>query len=458
MKTVAYREWVATCLARAALAGPGTHEAALRERFEATLGTAAPWIGALAERLARHAQGGWSRLDAAALVPLVLQGDDFALGFAEGAVPRVRRLILRPLRMKPAVFALDSLVLPALPATGDLARWLGHDLERLQWLTSPAQAWRVDSRRGLAGPSHYHRRWRPKAAGGLRLIEVPKGELKAAQRRLLDGLLVHVPVHEACAGFAPGRSAPAHAALHAGQAVVLRLDLRDFFASITAARVRAVFATLGYPAGTAAALAALATTRVPRSELDRLCREGRLDPAAARRLSASHLPQGAPCSPALANLCAFGLDLRLDGLAWTFGARYSRYADDLTFSGPAALRARVGALRAWAQAICLDEGFQPHPGKTRVMPAHRRQVVTGIVVNQRPNPVRVDFDRLKAVLHRCVLHGPDAENRERHPDFKAHLQGRIAWVAQLNPARGARLQALFERVQWPHGAGPVPRP
>lgn len=458
MKSPDYREWVATCLARAALAGPGFHEAALRERFEATLGATAPWIGALAQRLARHADGGWSRFDAAALAPLILQGDDFAQGFAEGAVPRVRRLILRPLRMKPLPFALESLVLPALPAVGDLAHWLGHDLERLQWLASPAQAWRVGGRRGTAGPCHYHRRWRPKAAGGLRLIEVPKGELKFAQRRLLDGLLAQVPVHEACAGFAPGRSALAHAAIHVGQAVVLRLDLRDFFASVTGARVRALFATLGYPAGTAAALAALATTRAPRSELDHLCREGRLDPGAARRLGAPHLPQGAPCSPALANLCAFGLDLRLDGLAWAFGARYSRYADDLTFSGPAALRPRIGALRAWAHAICQDEGFQPHPGKTRVMPAHRRQVVTGIVVNRRTNPVRADLDRLKAVLHRCVQNGPEAENRERHPDFRAHLQGRIAWVGQLNPARAARLQALFERVQWPHRTGPVPGP
>ena len=88
------------------------------------------------------------------------------------------------------------------------------------------------------------------------------------------------------------------------------------------------------------------------------------------------------------------------------------------------------------------------PGKTRVRRAHQRQLVTGIVVNQRPNLAREDFDALKALLHNAVRFGPESQNRERHPDFRAHLLGRIGWVQQLNPDRAARLRASFDRIVW----------
>jgi hypothetical protein len=77
-----------------------------------------------------------------------------------------------------------------------------------------------------------------------------------------------------------------------------------------------------------------------------------------------------------------------------------------------------------------------------------RQRVTGAVINVHPNVARPAYDTLKATLHNCVRHGPGAENRAGHPDFRAHLAGRIAHVAMLNPARGARLQEMFERITW----------
>jgi hypothetical protein len=70
------------------------------------------------------------------------------------------------------------------------------------------------------------------------------------------------------------------------------------------------------------------------------------------------------------------------------------------------------------------------------------------VVNERPNLTRTDYDRLKATLHNCVKHGPAAQNRDGHADFRAHLAGRVAYAAWLNPARGRRLRELFERIAW----------
>jgi RNA-directed DNA polymerase len=355
--------------------------------------------------------------------------------------------------MRPRPLGLDHCALPDLPTFGDLAHWLEVPLERLAWWTEGGQTYRPPIAEGLPWrrrPSvHYRALLLPKPSGGLRLIEAPKAGLKQAQRRLLEGLLSQVPVHEAAHGFVPGRSVASHAAVHAGQPVVVRFDLRDFFTSVRAAKVRAVWQTLGFPEGVSRTLAALCTTRTPPAVLARLLDDGGLSRLQAQRLGAAHLPQGAPTSPVLSNLCAFRLDLRLDGLAWTFGARYSRYADDLVLSGPPAIAHRLEALTAWVRDIAAAEGFELHEGKTCCMRAHQRQRVTGLVVNQRPQTPREDFDRLKAQLHRCALDGPPAGVDQAL--LRAQWLGQMAWVAQFNARRGEKLRRLFEQIVWEGG-------
>ena len=88
------------------------------------------------------------------------------------------------------------------------------------------------------------------------------------------------------------------------------------------------------------------------------------------------------------------------------------------------------------------------PAKTRVLRAHERQLVCGVVVNEDANVTRGEYDRLKAILHDAGRNGPAAANRAGVPEFRAHLLGRIAWMGSLNPARGARLRERFERVDW----------
>jgi hypothetical protein len=78
-----------------------------------------------------------------------------------------------------------------------------------------------------------------------------------------------------------------------------------------------------------------------------------------------------------------------------------------------------------------------------------RQRVTGLVVNERPNVPRDEYDRLKAILHNCVTQGPASQNHEQRADFQESLMGRIAFVQYVNPARGAKLQGLWERIEWP---------
>lgn len=451
-RELSYREWIARSLARALLADArrpgGTVPDALRARAAATLGTDAPWLKPLAEALGNHSQATWRRTDLPALAQAIHDMPELDAAFEQDEQPRVRRIILRPAEMLPRPMGLDHFALPRIPTLAELAQWLELDADRLTWLTSPAQAFRAPTDASARPASHYRYQLQPKRLGGLRLLEIPKADLKRAQRRILDDLLQRVPVHEAAHGFVQGRSVASHAAAHAGKEVVIGFDLRDFFPAVRASRVHATWRTLGYPDGIARALTALCTHRTDAAVIERLRDDGGLDWMGAKRLAAPHLPQGSPCSPALANLCAFRLDLRLEGLAWVFGATYTRYADDLVFSGPASLRARFAALRAWVDGIAADEGFELHPRKVRCMPSHRQQRVTGVVVNDKANAPREDFDRLKAVLHRCAMDGPATQNRAGVADFRGHLLGHIAWIGQFNPARKARLMKLFDRIDW----------
>lgn len=342
--------------------------------------------------------------------------------------------------------ALRGLPLPKLASEVELAAWLELSLQELAWFADRRHLDRI----GLPTPlPHYRQRWILKRGGTARLIESPKPRLKAIQRRILHELLDHVPPHQAAHGFRRGRSILSCVAPHVGREIVLRMDLRDFFPSIAAARVQGVFLTLGYPEPVADCLAGLCTTWTPGHAFavypHREAIQQRLECESLYRKP--HLPQGAPTSPALANLCAYRLDARLSGLAHAAGAAFTRYADDLVFSGDAHLARSAKRFIVQAGAIALAENFAVNFRKTRLMRRGVRQRAVGLVINQHANVPRDEFERLKAILHNCVRFGPASQNRDGCEDFRAHLRGRIAFVALVNPQRGAKLQRLFERIE-----------
>jgi RNA-directed DNA polymerase len=279
--------------------------------------------------------------------------------------------------------------------------------------------------------NHYHYVLKPKKSGGFRLIEAPKQQLKAVQRQILTGILDRVPVHQNAFGFVKERNCLDGANRHASEQVVVCFDLKDFFPSIRRARIFGLFRCLGYPYNVARYLAALCTSVTPSRILDRLSIDERA------HYKSAHLPQGSPASPALANHAAFMLDKRLSVLANTLDANFSRYADDLSFSGDKHI-AQV-LIRAVPE-IVHDEGFQLNTKKTRFSAITTRQVVTGIVVNKHLNIRRETFDELKAIIHACAK--PE-DLRLHDPAFRASLLGRLDWVEQLNPPRGQKLKNLL---------------
>jgi RNA-directed DNA polymerase len=340
---------------------------------------------------------------------------------------------------------------PAAATAADLAALLDLHPGELAWLADRRRL----ERRAATRLRNYRYRWLARPAAPARLIERPKALLKETQRRILHGILDAIPPHEAAQGFRRGHSAVTHARRHTGQAVVVRFDLEDFFVSVAAGRVYGIFRAAGYPESVAHHLTGLVTNSVPHAEWAAAPRPA--DPAAlpaharmGRLLAGPHLPQGAPTSPALANLCAYRLDCRLAGLADAFGAVYSRYADDLAFSGATPVLARAPALRRAVAAIVAEEGFRLNERKSALATRAGRQRVCGVVVNARTNAPRDDYDRLRAALHEAATRGPAAANRDGVPDLRAHLLGRIGWAAALNPARGARLRRAFAAIDWSH--------
>ena len=342
----------------------------------------------------------------------------------------------------------DTGTLPALPTIHDLALWLRVDVGYLQWFADLGD-WNTRERSQTL--QHYQRRVLLKSSGAVRLLETPKQHLKHIQRQIHRDMLALLPSHEAVHGFRRGRSTVTFAGPHAGRSVVLRMDLQEFFPSCSGPRIQALFRTLGFPEHVADTLGGLCTTVTPRSFWH--SRGDEIDPVEmqrARELYArTHLPQGAPCSPALANLCALRMDRRLAGLASAAGGVYTRYADDLAFSGDAIFARAAGRFATQVAAIASEEGFSVQHRKTRLMRRSICQKLAGITVNVRPNLPRSEVDQLKATLVNAVRHGPLSQNRESHPDFRGYLAGRVAYVGMVNPARGARLRKLLDQIQWP---------
>ncbi len=353
-----------------------------------------------------------------------------------------RRFNTAPPRMGPRRWPV-----PELATAKDLADFLGIEAAVMERLAD----WKGLGRFAADEPlRNYRYRWFPKSGGGSRLLEVPKSRLRMLQRRVLHGILDLIPAHELAHGFSPGRNLLGFVKPHCGRELLLRLDLESFFSSVTSARVFGIFRSAGYPEGVARLLTAICTHRTPEHVLkaapDEMARTSEERWRVLKRLAAPHLPQGAPTSPALANLAAYGMDVRLASAASSIGAVYTRYADDLAFSFDSHGARRASRFHILAAGIALDEGFSVQFRKTRFVRQGAAQRLAGLVINEHPNVPRREFDRLKAMLHRAAKHGPAAMSGLRQPNVRAQLVGRIGWVEQANPARGRKLRALFERI------------
>lgn len=312
--------------------------------------------------------------------------------------------------------------LPAIDRPEQLAELLGVTIPQLRQM-----AYHRDAATSL----HYVRFTIPKRDGTERPIWAPKKRLKAVQRWILQNIVERLPVHGAVQGFLVGRSIRTNAEAHANPKILLKMDIQEFFPTVTLRRVKGIFRRAGYRDSISTILALLCT-EAPR-EIVQI--EGQTYYVS---LGPRCLPQGAPTSPALTNALCLRLDRRLAGLAAKQGWRYTRYADDMTFSLPADHkdRPRIKTMLGAVRAIVEAEGFRLNHEKTRLHRTGGRQSVTGLVVNGDgpPRAPRKLRRQLRAAIHNLKNGKPLMEG-----ETVARLSGFAAYVYMTDPKLGKKL-------------------
>ena len=315
---------------------------------------------------------------------------------------------------KQAVAEASAMLRPAAPreaAMLELVGVLGADLA-----ASLMRVFAMADRK--AAPGHklngaYKRHLLPKKSGGNRVISAPVLPLKRVQRAVLDTLLTPLGSHDCAYGFVPGRSIAHNAAVHVGQLVVVNADVSNCFPSV---KWPLVLAALRRGLG----------DRLSSTAISMLCDVCTAD---------GGLPIGAPTSPALLNRVLIKTDETLLQAAKARGVNYTRYADDLTFSGDS------GAVQMLNVARCTLEqiGLQLDPKKTNIFRRGRRQMVTGLAVNDQVSVPRNIRRRLRAAVHMAVQHGTSHWHGQQQSLLA--LKGRISFVKMVHEAEGAQLMA-----------------
>ena len=205
----------------------------------------------------------------------------------------------------------------------------------------------------VSSHSFYHSFTIPKRKGGMRQIDAPYPSMIRAQRWIYNEILSKIAISPSATGFIPRQSIKDNASVHLCQKCLLLLDVKDFFPSIKWHKVYSVFSHLGYPKNIAQYLTSLC------------CLNG-------------HAPQGAVTSPALSNVIARRLDARITGIAKKYNINYTRYADDMTFSGERISR----RFQSFINKIVKEDGFKINQEKTRFIKGKHQKIVTGISISE----------------------------------------------------------------------------
>lgn len=238
----------------------------------------------------------------------------------------------------------------------------------------------------------------PKKSGKPRTISQPSKKLKGLQSWILVNILNKLKVSSSCKGFEKGSSTLDNALPHQGANTILSLDLQDFFPSIKSNQVYSIFKKVGYDKYIATILTNICTYK-------------------------NTLPQGSPCSPKLANLVAWTLDLRIQGYVGKRGINYTRYADDMSFSG--LMPSKVVKILPMITKIIQEEQFEINSSKTRIAGAARAKTVTGLIIaNEEIGIGKNKYKELRAKIHHLTL-----PYEQKNTKLFNEVNG---WLAYLN--------------------------
>lgn len=329
--------------------------------------------------------------------------------------------------------------LPAFQNIEELARAMNLTVGKLRFLSFD---------RRTSETTHYINFKLPKKTGGSRLISAPMPDLKAAQIWILENVLSKVAVSDAAHGFLPEKNIVSNARVHLGAKTVINFDLENFFPSINYKRVKGIFRSFGYAEAIATVFALLATA----PETEEIEIDGKTYFVA---LGERHLPQGSPASPMISNIASRRLDKSLTTIAAGLGFKYTRYADDLTFSTETA-DANVQKLMTQVRFVVGKQGFTVNENKTRIFRRGRQQEVTGIVVNDKISIDRKTLRKFRAVLHQAETRGLENLRWGNSPDLIAALRGYANFVFMVDKEKGYAFQQQVRRIAEKYDWKPQP--
>lgn len=265
--------------------------------------------------------------------------------------------------------------------------------------------------------AHYRRARIPKKNGGVRKLQIPDGMMKKVQRNLLHHVLDGLEPSPYATAYRKGAGLKENAAPHTGKRQILKLDLENFFENITFSLIlENVFSSRLFPPAVGVLLTNLCCYR-------------------------DYLPQGAPVSAAVSNLVMRPFDDYMGSWCGEQGIAYTRYCDDMTFSGDFDAR----KVKNKAQNFLKVMGFSLNAGKTRLYGQGHRQSVTGVVVNCHPQAARTYRKKLRQDLYYCEKYGVAGHLKRQGRDlgqedaagasfrYLQMLAGRAAFVLQVNP-------------------------
>lgn len=268
---------------------------------------------------------------------------------------------------------------------------------------------------------HYRKVEIPKADGSIRVLSVPDNLLKTIQRRIAQVLLSSLPVSPYATAYRPGGSIVKNARPHVGKPVVLKLDIYHFFDAVSYSRVKKeIFPPEVYSEPNRILLAMLCCYR-------------------------DMLPQGAPTSPAISNRILLDFDQEIGRWCQPRNIAYTRYCDDLTFSGDFTPEHVISFVRGRLKS----RGFLLNSRKIQVLRQGQRQTVTGVVVNQVPHAPAALRRDLRQQLYYCRKFGVSGHLQRTgqvvsEEVFLRHLLGQVNFALQINPAD----RELADARQW----------
>ncbi|MDR6406120.1 MULTISPECIES: reverse transcriptase domain-containing protein [Chryseobacterium] len=283
---------------------------------------------------------------------------------------------------------------------------------------------------------------------GFRQIVVPYSNIRYVQNYIKTEILDKVPVSEYATGFVKGKSIYNNAKVHVNQQEIMNVDLFKFFDSITEKRVYAVFRSLGYAKNLAWDFAKLTTVKLPEAYLNTFKYDELKLYSEIVNINECVLPQGAPTSPILSNLVTRRLDKRLSSLATKLGVNYSRYADDITFSGNYDQVPNFNLI----SKIIDDEGFRINWRKAKISKKGRLQLVTGLTVSNDIHIHRKFKKEVKKHIYGCLNFG--VENHLNHIEkndlgfYKEWLLGKIYFIYSIEPKYAKKLLEDYNKIIW----------